>query len=138
MSLKSKFGTVKNAETEGAWITVEYNDDGTPIRFKVRRSGYRNKDYTRSLNKGLKPYANIKPGELDPEIDAKIMRRVLFESIVTEWENVRNEEGVEMAFNQTNLERILIEYPDLQAEIIMAAGRIETFQDQALEAEAKN
>ena len=137
MSLKSKFGTVKNAETEGAWVDVMQNEDGSMCRVKLRRSGRRNKDYTKAFDKHTKPYRRILDN-LDPEIDAKVMRAVIVDSIVTEWENVQLEEGVNLPFNTANVENVLSELPDLQDFILRKAGEIETFQDQALEAEAKN
>lgn len=137
MSLKSKFGTVKNAETEGAWVDVMQNEDGSMCRVKLRRSGRRNKDYTKSFDKHTKPYRRILDN-LDPEIDAKVMRAVIVDSIVTEWENVQLEEGVNLPFNTANVENVLSELPDLQDFVLRKAGEIETFQDQALEAEAKN
>lgn len=137
MSLKSKFGTVKNAETEGAWVDVMQNEDGSMCRVKLRRSGRRNKDYTKSFDKHTKPYRRILDN-LDPEIDAKVMRAVIVDSIITEWENVQLEEGVNLPFNTANVENVLSELPDLQDFVLRKAGEIETFQDQALEAEAKN
>ena len=137
MSLKSKFGTVKNAETEGAWVDVMQNEDGSMCRVKLRRSGRRNKDYTKAFDKHTKPYRRILDN-LDPEIDAKVMRAVIVDSIITEWENVQLEEGVNLPFNTANVENVLSELPDLQDFILRKAGEIETFQDQALEAEAKN
>ena len=137
MSLKSKFGTVKNAETEGAWVDVMQNEDGSMCRVKLRRSGRRNKDYTKSFDKHTKPYRRILDN-LDPEIDAKVMRAVIVDSIITEWENVQIEEGVNLPFNTANVEKVLSELPDLQDFVLRKAGEIETFQDQALEAEAKN
>ena len=137
MSLKSKFGTVKNAETEGAWVDVMQNEDGSMCRVKLRRSGRRNKDYTKAFDKHTKPYRRILDN-LDPEIDAKVMRSVIVDSIITEWENVQLEEGVNLPFNTANVENVLSELPDLQDFILRKAGEIETFQEQALEAEAKN
>ena len=137
MSLKSKFGTVKNAETEGAWVDVMQNEDGSMCRVKLRRSGRRNKDYTKAFEKHTKPYRRILDN-LDPEIDAKVMRAVIVDSIITEWENVQLEEGVNLPFNVANVEKVLSELPDLQDFVLRKAGEIETFQDQALEAEAKN
>ena len=137
MSLKSKFGTVKNAETEGAWVDVMQNEDGSMCRVKLRRSGRRNKDYTKSFDKHTKPYRRILDN-LDPEIDAKVMRAVIVDSIVTEWENVQLEEGINLPFNTANVENVLSELPDLQDFVLRKAGEIETFQEQALEAEAKN
>lgn len=137
MSLKSKFGTVKNAETEGAWVDVMQNEDGSMCRVKLRRSGRRNKDYTKAFDKHTKPYRRILDN-LDPEIDAKVMRAVIVDSIITEWENVQLEEGVNLPFNTANVENVLSELPDLQDFVLRKAGEIETFQEQALEAEAKN
>lgn len=137
MSLKSKFGTVKDAETEGAWVDVMQNEDGSMCRVKLRRSGRRNKDYTKAFDKHTKPYRRILDN-LDPEIDAKIMRSVIVDSIITEWENIQLEEGINLPFNTANVEDVLSELPDLQDFILRKAGEIETFQDQALEAEAKN
>ena len=137
MSLKSKFGTVKNAETEGAWVDVMQNEDGSMCRVKLRRSGRRNKDYTKAFDKHTKPYRRILDN-LDPEIDAKVMRAVIVDSIVTEWENVQLEDGVNLPFNTANVDKVLSELPDLQDFVLRKAGEIETFQDQALEAEAKN
>lgn len=137
MSLKSKFGTVKNAETEGAWVDVMQNEDGSMCRVKLRRSGRRNKDYTKAFDKHTKPYRRILDN-LDPEIDAKVMRSVIVDSIITEWENVQLEEGVNLPFNTANVENVLSELPDLQDFVLRKAGEIETFQEQALEAEAKN
>jgi hypothetical protein len=137
VSLKSKFGTVKNAETEGAWVDVMQNEDGSMCRVKLRRSGRRNKDYTKSFDKHTKPYRRILDN-LDPEIDAKVMRSVIVDSIITEWENVQLEEGVNLPFNTANVENVLSELPDLQDFVLRKAGEIETFQEQALEAEAKN
>ena len=137
MSLKSKFGTVKNAETEGAWVDVMQNEDGSMCRVKMRRSGRRNKDYTKAFDKHTKPYRRILDN-LDPEIDAKVMRSVIVDSIITEWENVQIEEGVNLPFNTANVENVLSELPDLQDFVLRKASEIETFQEQALEAEAKN
>ena len=138
MSLKSKFGTVKKAETEGAWVDVLQNEDGTTCRVKIRRAGRRNKDYSRSFEKHSKPYRRIGLENVDPEIDTKIMRNVIIDSVVTDWENVQLEAGVNIPFSVANLENVLIELPDLQDFIMAKAQEIETFQEQALEAEAKN
>lgn len=137
MSLKSKFGTVKKAETEGAWVDVLRNEDGSMCRVKIRRSGRRNKDYAKSFEKHTKPYRRILDS-LDPEIDAKIMRAVAVESIITDWENVQLEEGVNLPFNVANVDKVLSELPDLQDFILSKASEIETFQEEAIQVEEKN
>ena len=75
---------------------------------------------------------------LDPEIDAKIMRAVAVESIITDWENVQLEEGVNIPFNAANVDKVLSELPDLQDFILSKASEIETFQEEAIQVEEKN
>lgn len=138
MSLKSKFGTVKNAETDGVWVDVVANEDGSVCRVKIRRSGRRNKDYVKSFEKHTKPYRRANLDKLDPEVDAKIMRAVLLDSVIVGWENVQLEEGANIPFAVEACEKVLAELPDLQDFIISKAGEIETFQEEAIQAEEKN
>lgn len=137
MSLKSKFGTVKGAETEGVWIDILTNDDGSVCRFKIRRSGRLNKEYGKSLEKATKPYRKMSD-DIDPATDYKIWRKVICESIVTDWENVQIEEGINLEFSLVNLDKVLTDLPDLQDLIREKAADIETFQGEQQEAEAKN
>lgn len=138
MSLKSKFGTNKQAEVEGTFVDVCANDDGTVCRVKLARSGRRNPKYLKALEKASKPFRNIGLDNLDPETDAKIMREVLADSVIVGWENMQLDENVNLDFSRANVIKVLEELPDLMDFISLKAGDIATFKEESLEAEAKN
>lgn len=137
MSLQKSFAIDKSAETDGAWIEICANEDGTLAQFKIARAGRRNKRYTKAMEKATKPYRAIL-GELDAKTDDKITADVLVESIILDWRDVQDEPGVSLPFSKDAARDLLQKYPDLIDLVNTKAWQMETFRESQLEDDAKN
>lgn len=137
MSLQKSFAINKAAETEGTWIDICANEDGTVARFKIARASRRNKRYTKAMEKATKPFRAIL-SDLDTKTDDAITAKVLAETILLDWEHVQDAPGSEIPFSQENALKVLMEYPDLADLVNNKAWQLETFREEQLEDDSKN
>lgn len=137
MSLKNSFATNKQSETAGVWIDICENVDGTTARMRIARAGRRNKAYMKAMEKATKPYRAILD-ELDSKTDDRITATVLAETIVLGWENIQEEDGVNLPYTKENALRILTDLPDLADLVNKKAWDITTFRDTEVKDEVKN
>lgn len=137
MSLMKQFRTSKEAESNGKWIHICDNEDGTVCRFLIVRAGHRNKAYTKLMEKLTRPYRAI-IDKLDTKTDDTITATALSETVVIGWENVQDETGVDIPFSKEKAKELLVQLPDLMDTVNKAAWSINTFREQELEDEAKN
>lgn len=139
MSLYKNYATDKRAEIEGKRIVFGTNDDGTEIAFILRRMSRSNPEYTKALNKATQPIQReIELETLDNARADAIFLDVFVDTILIGWENVRDADGNELAFNRENARKLLTDLPDLYDSLQDTAKKATHFREAARERAAKN
>lgn len=139
MGLYKSYKTSSKKELEGVKIECDPNEDGSIPTFVIARASRSNVKYAKCLEAETKPHRRkIELDALDPMLSAALMRRVFIKTLLLGWSNVKDEKGNEIAFNESNAEKLLVDLPDLYDELHAASNKISLFRDEALESDAKN
>ena len=152
MSLRKKFGTSKGSITEGAWIDLLENEDGTTCRLRIKRMNQQNPRYQKELANHRNAFTGDHYSEKKINQMQASMIEVLVSTIIVDWDNFENwmgeevtasggfpstnGEGKYLAFTPENVRRTLIEFPDLLDLVTAEASDIANFQQK--EDDAKN
>ena len=138
-SLYSQFQTDKNVEKEGVVLTYGMNSKNKPIEIRIARAGGANVRYNKLLEAATKPYRRQLQNEtMDNELAEQITQKVYAQSILLGWENVEDENGVELSFNVDNCMKLFKDLPDLWSDIQIQSTRAALFRAQILETDSKN
>lgn len=133
MSIYS-FKTNKAAETEKG-IVLDYGAE----KIRVLRAGRSNRKYSELLSKRMRPHQRqISDNTLDPDTAEKIMTEVYADSIIIGWEGVCYPNGDPMPYTRDNVIRLLLDLPDLFADIQEQAQKLSNFREEEIEADRKN
>lgn len=146
MSLYKTFQTDEAIEQEG--ILVQYDD----VRFRISRAGGSNANYRRILGAKTKKYRRqIENQQLSETVARRLMAETYAESVVLGWDtNVGSEAdpvwqpwildsaGQKLPFSVDNCVRVLLELPELFADIQVMAGQVSNFRKQEMEEDSKN
>lgn len=136
MNLYKQFGTDKNLEQNG--VIVSYGEEGSP-EFKLARMGGSNVKYKKALERAVKPHKHAMKADVLPTASAeKLVREVFVETVLLGWKNVTDSDGVIMEFNKKNALKLFHDLPDLYADLSAQAEQASLFQQEEIEAEAKN
>jgi len=143
-SLTKAFKTDKQKEQEGTWVDIIENDDGTMARMRILRMSQFNKKFSARYATLGKKNRVIRGNKQDLEI--KALREAFVETCLVEWEYIENINEVPsgtiketyMPFTRENAIKLFEALPDLFDMIVGEATRLENFQSEALEADAKN
>jgi hypothetical protein len=139
MSLYAQFQTDKNIEKDGVVLEYGLNSKKKVISIRIARAGGANTHYAKLLESKIKPYRRqIQNETLDNAVAEKLTKEVYAQSVVLGWENVEDQDGNELAFNQANFTKLMDDLPDLWADIQNQATRAALFRSEILEADAKN
>ena len=138
-SLYTQFQTDKNVEKDGVVLTYGMNSKKKPIEIRIARAGGANIRYSKLLEAATKPYRRQLQNEtMDNDLAEQITQKVYAQSVVLGWENVEDENGVEMAFTVDNCMKLFKDLPDLWNDIQVQATRAALFRAQILETDSKN
>jgi len=105
-------------ETEGTWIDHPKMD----IRFKIRRTGGENSDFSNAANKVMRPYWRMMEGGKNKKPDEKLLKSaneklaaLYAEHVLMDWsgEDVVDEEGNALAFTVEAATKVLRDVPSL-------------------------
>lgn len=108
------------------------------FQITIHRAGGANQKYAKVASTKLKPYARqLHTKTADPKVIEKVMAEIYAEAVIIGWKNVKDGEGKAMAFNKTNVVKLLTDLPELFADIQRAADDVALFREEELEADAK-
>jgi hypothetical protein len=139
MSLFSEFKTNKSAEIEGVEVPYSKNDDGTIPTFRIARMGRSNSNYRKTLERETRPFRRQMELEtLSNEMADEITLKVFVSSILLGWNNVQDENGQEIPFNQENAIALMRNLPDLYDDLSNKASKASLFRDAMMERDSKN
>lgn len=139
--LYNTFKTNEQFETEGVWLEYGYLDDdeSKPIRIKIARAGGQNKAFTKALEKATKPHRKaLQAGMLDDRIADRLYKGVFAETVVLDWVNVTDQDGIGLEFTKDNVLKVFSDLPDLFVDLREQAGNVSLFRDEVQEADLGN
>lgn len=127
------FATDSNVETNG--VVLNYGD----FKITVARAGGANKAYLKALENRSKQYRRqIQNGTLSNEQANQIIRDVYTDTVIKNWEGVRDRDGNLMPFNRENVIKLIAELPDLFSDIQAQANEVALFRENLMKEEAGN
>lgn len=127
------FKTSEKMETEG--IILDYG----VFKIRVARAGGSNINFAKTVERLAKPYKfALENNTLDPKIQIRVMARAFAESVLLGWEDMLDEKGDPLPFTVDNAEKILIDLPDLFADIQRQSMTAGLFKQALLDRAAKN
>lgn len=139
MSLFKQFATDTEKEEKGAEVTFGPNTDGTIPTFRIRRRDESNQRYVKALDRESQQYRRlIQLGTLSEDVSKRIMRRVFCSAVLVSWDNVQDDNDVNIPFNFENALSLFDKLPDLYYELASQAGQVALFRKAGLELDAKN
>jgi len=147
MSLYKTFATDDTAEKQG--ITVDYGD----TRFLIARAGGANSAFKKCFGTKIKPYRRqIDQGTIDDSVANRLMAEAYAEAVVLGWQSktvddqgnekwldtIEGPDGKPMKFTAENCTKVLIDLPELFADLQVMAGQASNFRTEEVEEDAKN
>jgi hypothetical protein len=142
MGLKS-FKTDSSAMSDGIWVDLPDNADGSTPAVRLRGNGSFDDGYTKALRAKMKPYAKVFEfeSERNTQIKERLVKEVVCEYVIADWRNMQpNDDGQELAFNIDNVKQIVFdpEYRPFLNFVLEQSSDYEKFNRANLEATAKN
>lgn len=138
MSLYEQYDTNRNKEKDGVWFNFGPGENGD-IRIKIARAGGSNKKFLRVVDRVTRPHRRaIDTEKIDPELLTRLNCEALAESVVLDWENVTDRDGNSLPCTKANVEKILMDLPDLYRDIMKFSQDMKNYQDAAVEVEKGN
>lgn len=133
-SIYKKFKTNEKLENEG--VTVDYGDAG---KFRIARAGGSNKAHSKALEAVNRKYRNQFRLEIVEEDESrKILAEVYANTVILGWEDVYDEDGKAIPFTPANCIKLLLDLPDLFADIREMASTAALFREHLAEHDSKN
>jgi hypothetical protein len=131
MDLRKEYFTDKNLEEGG----VDVDLGGGAVVTICRTNNPKFRDY---LNKLRKPYERqIQRGTADQDVLDKLTRKAVARYVVIGWQGIEID-GEEVEYSPETAEKIMIEFPDFQEDVLFAANSRETFRQEVKEENEKN
>jgi hypothetical protein len=147
MSLYKTFATDEAVEKQG--ISIDYGDE----RFLIARAGGSNSAFKKCFAAKIKPYRRqIDQGNIDDSVANRLMAEAYAETVILLWESKAvDEAGVEtwvdtisgadgkpMKFSKASCTALLLDLPELFADLQVMAGQASNFRQDELEEDVKN
>lgn len=138
MGILGEFGTKKELEETGAWVSYSPNSDGTIPRVCIGRMGGKNKRWQAAYRKYLKPMEkDVQKGRLSNDGEAEdSLIMAFYEGCVFGWENIEYPEGEKTSIEDAP--KVLKAVPDFYHDLRERSMDLRTFQETKLEEDAKN
>ena len=134
MSTYSQFKTNASREREG--IT---HDLGSAGKFRLARAGGANSAFEKRLMSLSKPYRRaIATGTIERGLADSLLATAFSETVVLGWEGVTGEDGKPIPYSAEACKKLLLDLPELFAELRKAAEDAALFRDETLESDAGN
>lgn len=137
------FKTNKNKLSDGIWIELPANKDGSIPRVKVRAAGDFNPEYEKLQAKKVKKVIKVlsfNNPAADKARDA-IVKEMTIEYVFADWEHMQpDDDGRELEFNHQNVSNIVNddEWKGFVNYVVGEASTLEKFNHEQLEAIAGN
>lgn len=139
MSLYKQFKTDNTLEKEGILLEYGTNSKGDPICIRIARAGGANAQYAKRMETRVKPYRRqIQNETMENALVERIVKEVYAETVVLGWENVEDENGQPMQFNEKNCVKLFDDLPDLFRDLQEQSQRAALFRAEVREADSKN
>lgn len=133
MSIYSAFKTDKQLEETGIWLN--YGD----FKIKIARAGGSNKRFENSCKNRLKGYERaLQIGALSNDKANELMQEIYAESVILDWEGVKDEDGNTLEYNKENVLKVLKDLPELFKDLEDNSKKIALFRQDILEKDLKN
>lgn len=130
MGTYKTFKTDENIESQQG-ITLDYGAAG---KFKIHRAGGANQKFKNYAQAQFKPYTRqIQQGTLDEKVATEINADIFARTVVVGWEGVTGPDDKPLEFNYENCKQLLIDLPDLFADIQKAAQDASLFRKEMIE-----
>lgn len=134
-SFYEQYETDKNLES-GDGVVLDYGKAGSII---IHRAGGNNRKFLTVTQATLAPYRRqIQAGTLDEGTDAKLMAEIYATSVIVGWKGVKGRDGKTLPFTKANVIKLLLDLPELFADIKEQAANVANFRKAQIEEEAKN
>jgi len=125
-TLYKLFKTKDEYEQSGVWL-----DFGSDIRIKVARAGGKNIKFISKYNKLMRKYGRaIDYDNMSEEESQQALAELFADTIILDWSNVTDENGIPLEFNRMNVIKVLKDLPDLFAIIRTEANKPANFKDK--------
>ena len=130
MSTYKQFETNKDVEA-GEGITLDYGSAG---KFKIHRAGGANQKFKNYTQAKMKPYTRqIQQGTLDEAVATDLNADIFSRTVIVDWEGVTGRDGQPLPFTIENCKQLLLDLPDLFADIQRAAQDASLFRKQVVD-----
>lgn len=124
------FETDKTVENEEG-ITLDYGEAG---KFKIHRAGGANQRFKNYATAKTKPYTRqMQQNTLDEAVATELQADIFAKTVVVGWEGVTGRDGKELPYNFENCKQLLLDLPDLFADIQKAAQDASLFRKQIID-----
>lgn len=136
MSLRKQFKTDTAKETQGVFVTLATNTDGSETKFLLARSGGQNKRFSETLKKEAMPLKQqFKSGTVSEAVAERLNKRVFCASVLLGWENVLKADVTNndadtgyIEYSEANALQLIENLPDLYEELSAFAADINNFK----------
>ena len=136
MGLYEKFGTDPVLEKEEG-IVLDFGEGYG--KFRIRRAGGANQLFRTRMTAAAKPYQRqLAAGTADEDVMLKIYVGVYVDTVIMDWEDVKDANGKALAFTKKNAQKLFEELPEFFALITDAAESAQNFQREELQELEKN
>ena len=133
MSIYKLFATDHDLEQNG--FSLEYGE----AKFIIARAGGANKKFQSCIERKLRPYRSaINSGTMDTKTAEKLLAESYAEAIILAWESVKDKDGDELAFTKENVVKVLLDLPDLFADIQEQSQKVANYISAEADEDAKS
>jgi len=131
MDIAKQFGTDKQKEEQGIWISL-----GEDAEVLVARLG--NKQYIDAIKRLTTPHkVALRNKSLPEDLSFDITVKAMAEAVLLGWKGMQ-ENGKNLAYSREAAERLLKDYPDFREQIAGIAADMENFRAETEAATEKN
>jgi len=121
-SVYEAFETSKSLESDG--VVVDFGD----FKFILARAGGSNRKFNAAVERRMRPHRRaLQAGTLDPEVGDRIAAECFAEAVVLGWEGVTDRQGNPLPFTRENCVQLLLDLPDLFADLRTQATNLSNF-----------
>lgn len=132
MGIYKNYRTNHTSEIEGVLL-----DFGNGEKIRLARAGGSNKNFLRAAERLQRKCAGEVRNRTEAEA-ARLLAEVYADSVVLDWEGVKDAEGKDLPFSRENVIKLLSDLPEFFAEVRARAEGLALFRDEALETDSKN
>lgn len=134
VSIYDLFATDTNMERDGIWI-----DYGKFGKILIARAGGSNERFQKSLERHSRPHRKQIANEtLDEDIANELLRKAFSESVVLNWEGIKDKDGSELPFSRDNVMKLFKDLPDLFVDLREQAQKAANFRAEEVDDDLKN